>query len=138
MIAITFFVVMTAGALTVTTGVGATAFGPATLIQGLVATGVVDAGVALTMSTVLTSAAIEAAAVGAVGGLAGTGLTNGVTAPYTGASSGFETITPPSGEPQRSMYDGTIAKFDTPTVVGSGMLGVSQGLYGSRCAPGSA
>jgi hypothetical protein len=138
MVAITFLVVMSAGALAVAAGAGATALGPATFIQGLMTTTTAAATGGMTMSTVLASAAIEAAAVGAVGGLAGAGLTDGVTAPYTGARSGFETISPPSGEAQRSLYDGTIAKFDTPTVVGSGVLAVSQGLYGSGCAPGAA
>lgn len=128
---------MTAGALAVAASAGATALGPATFIQGHMASGTAMGG-GLTMSTVLSSAAIKAAAVGAVSGLAGAGLTEGVTAPYLGARSRCEGITPPSGEAQKFIYDRTVAKLDTPTVVGSGVLAGSQGLYGTSCAPGEA
>jgi hypothetical protein len=137
MIAVTFLIVMTAGALAVAAGAGATALGPATFIQGLMATGAGTAAGGLTMSTVLTSAAIEAAAVGVVGGLSGAGLSDGVIAPYQGARSGFEVIAPPTGAAQRSLYDGTIAKFDTPTITAVGVRAVSQGLYGTSCTPGA-
>jgi hypothetical protein len=137
MVAITFLVVMSAGALAVAAGAGATALGPATFIQGLMAAPAVGGG-SLAMSTVLSSAAIEAAAVGVVGGLSGAGLTDGVTAPYQGARSGFEEVTVPTGEAQKSLFDGTIAKFDSPTVVGVGVKAVSQGLYGSNCVPEAA
>lgn len=138
MIAVTFLVVMTAGALAVAAGAGATALGPATFIQGLMATTTAAGGASLTMSSVLTAAAIEAAAVGVVGGLSGAGLSDGVTAPYQGARSGFEVITPPTGAAQRSIYDGVIAKFDTPAIASVGVRAVSQGLYGTSCAPGAA
>jgi hypothetical protein len=138
-VAIAFLVVMTAGALAVAAGAGATALGPATFIQGLMATGAgATTGASLAMSTVLSSAAIEAAAVGAVSGLAGAGLTDGVTAPYFGARSGFEQSTPPTGEAQKSLYDMALAPFDTPSVTGSGVKAVSQGLYGTGCVPGAA
>jgi hypothetical protein len=138
-VAIAFLVVMTAGALAVAAGDGATALGPATFIQGLMATGAGAAGGgALAMSTVLSSAVIEAAAVGAVSGLAGAGLTDGVTAPYLGARSGFEQTAPPTGEAQKSLYDMALAPFDTPSITGSGVRAVSQGLYGKACAPGQA
>lgn len=139
MIAITFLIVMTAGALAVAAGAGATALGPATFIQGLMTTGSAAAtGATLTMNTVLTAAAIEAAAVGVVGGLSGAGLSDGVTAPYQGARSGFEVIAPPTGAAQRSIYDGVVAKFDAPTIGSVGVRAVSQGLYGTSCAPGAA
>lgn len=125
---------MTAGTLAVAAGAGATALGPATFIQGLMASGT-EMGEGLTMSTVLSLAAIETAAVGAVSDLAGTGLSDRVTVPYLGARSGFDGITPPSAEARKSIYPETVAKFDTPTVTGSGVLAVSQGVYGALRAP---
>lgn len=127
MVAVTFLVVISAGALSVAAGDDATALGPATFIQGLMTTTTAAATGGMTMSTVVASAAIEAAAVGAVSGLSGAGLTDGVTAPYMGARSGFEEVTVPTGEAQKSLFDGTIAKFDTPSITGSGVLAVVKG-----------
>lgn len=138
-IAITFLVVMSAGALAVAAGAGATALGPATFIQSLMTTSSAAAtGASLMMDTVLASAAIEAAAVGAVSGLSGAGLTDGVTAPYMGARSGFEGPSTPSSAAEKSLYDGVHDKFDTPTTAGLGVTAVTQGLYGANCAPGLA
>lgn len=112
---VVFLVVVTAGAFAVAAGAGATALGPATFIQSLLAstaTGV--GGASLTMNAVLASAAIEAAAVGVVSGLAGATLNSGVSAPYSGATSGFGTPQVPSGEAARSVYDGVNRNFVPP------------------------
>jgi len=134
MIVVAFLVVATAGAMMVAAGAAASALGPATFIQGLVGMGTTMGG-ALTMNTVLTFAAIEAAAVGVVGGLSGAGVKDAVTAPYTGARSGFGVPTVPDSPAGRSVYDGVRAKFDAPAPSALGVRAVTEGLYGAGCAP---
>jgi hypothetical protein len=138
-VVVAFLVVVTAGAFAVAAGAGATALGPATFIQGMMATGAagVGGGAALTMNAVLGAAAIEAAAVGVVSGLAGATLNSGVSAPYSGAKSGFGVPEVPSGDAARSLFDGVNKNFDNPSVTSMGVRAVGQGLYGVNCAPGA-
>jgi hypothetical protein len=133
-VAIAFLVVATAGAFAVAAGVSTSVLGPATFIQSLLAAAP-TAGLA-TMNTVLASAAIEAAAVGAVSGLAGATMTGAVAAPYSGARSGFGVPTVPDSEAGKNIYDGVKGKFDTPAITDMGVSAVSQGLYGTACPPG--
>lgn len=139
-IVVAFLVVATAGALAVAAGATVSALGPATFIQGLMTAGGAGAaagGTALTMNAVLAAAAIEAAAVGIVGGMAGAGLGDGVKGPYQGASSAFGAPVIPDTDAGKSVYDGLKASFDTPSISDMGVKSVSQGLYGTGCAPGA-
>lgn len=139
-IVVAFLVVVTAGAFAVAAAAGASALGPATFIQGLLAAGATGGGVVvgttLTMNAVLAAAAIEAAAVGVVGGLAGAGLSDGVKGPYLGASSAYGVPVVPDSEAGKSVYNGLKNNFDSPTISAVGVRAVSQGLYGT-CAPGA-
>jgi hypothetical protein len=136
-IVLEFLIIGTGGALMVLAGAGSATLGPATFIQGLMSAGA-GAGTAVTMGTVLTSAAIESAALGAVAGMSGIGLTDGVTSTYEGAPSGLAEISVPTGDAELSLFNGVIGNFNTPTIAASGVKAVSQGLYGTNCAPGAA
>jgi hypothetical protein len=118
--------------MAVLAGAETTALGPATFILGLMSKGAV--GGSLTMSSILPSAAIEAAALGSVAGMSGVCLTGGVTGTYEGAPSGLADITIPTGDAELSLFNRVIDKFDAPTASASGVRAVSEGLYGTSCA----
>jgi hypothetical protein len=135
-VVVIFLVVLTAGALLVAAGSVATAIGPATFIQSLAVSGPIG-GATLTMNAALAMAAIEAAAVGVVGGMAGAGLTDAVDGPYQGARAGFDSPMIPDTSAGRSVYEGVKANFDDAPLSAMGVRAVTQAAYGVNCAPGA-
>jgi hypothetical protein len=147
-VALAFLVVVTAGAFAVAAGATAGSFGvvgPATFMQSMMGfgagVGLGGAGAAgglLTMGAVVGVAAIEAAAVLAVGLAVGVGSPTGVTSGiYTGARSGFEVPEIPNSDAGRSIYNGLKGAFDDKPINAMGVRAVSEGLFGTNCAPGA-
>jgi hypothetical protein len=139
-VVVIFAVVFTAGAAAVAAGATAgTAFTPAMFVQSLFAAPAASATGALTMSSVLATAAMEAGVLALSGTVGGAKLNDPIKGtPYFGATSAMSAPTIPEDKWGRSIYDGVQANFDNKPLDNMGVRAVTQGAYGAGCAAGAA